>query len=427
MIKDIFKKIIIFKLTCIARLALRKYKPKIIAVSGSVGKTSTKDGVFTILSPFLDIRKSQKSYNGEIGVPLSILNLPNKWNSVFGWIQNCFDGLLLVLTPHHYPKYLVLEVGADKPGEVSGIARFIKPDYAIITRLPDVPAHVEFFENAEAVNEEDKLLAKYTKKDGILILNHDDRAVLSMRDQYPQKSYTYGVSKDADLFISSFSLEKKNNHFVLHAALTYKKESVHIDIPDMISETQCSALLPGILIGLLEGISLSDLVSNMKKSEDTKGRLYVMEGIQESVLIDDTYNSSPVAVMNSLSVLKGIPETKRKIAVLGDMLELGTHTEEEHRKIGFYAAKHVDFLVAVGIRSKFTHDEAQKAGIKNSRWFETSVEAGEFLKDEIKKGDTILLKGSQSIRMEKAVELLMQNPELKRDLLVRQDEEWDKR
>jgi UDP-N-acetylmuramyl pentapeptide synthase len=335
--KNIFKKFIISILTLEARLVLKKYKPVVIAVSGSVGKTSTKDALYTVLSPFVDIRKSQKSFNGEIGVPLSILGLDNKWGSVSGWISNCLKGLKLIFLPMAYPKYLVLEVGADKPGEVENTAKIIRPDFCVITRLPDVPVHVEFFKDIEAVNEEDKMLAKYTKKDGVLVLNHDDKRILQIQDEKPtQKIYTYGESHDATIHLSSPHLEYRENKLVFSTGISYNNQTFYKDTIGILAKTQVTAFLPGIMIGLHLGFSLEELVEHIQQSEDTKGRLNPIAGVSDSLIIDDTYNSSPVAVENALVVLSTIPESKRKIAVLGDMLELGTYTEQEHRKVDMY-------------------------------------------------------------------------------------------
>lgn len=123
---------------------VRKYKPRIVAVTGSVGKTSTKDAIFAVLADNQHVRKSDKSFNSEIGLPLTILGCPNAWNNPLRWLQNIFDGFLLLVLPSRYPAWLVLEVGADRPGDISGVAKWLPVDVAVITRLPEVPVHVEF-------------------------------------------------------------------------------------------------------------------------------------------------------------------------------------------------------------------------------------------------------------------------------------------
>src|SRR3989338_6307107 len=158
------KKVISFILKSEARLALRKYKPRIIAITGSVGKTSTKDAVYTALSRFYSCRKSQKSQNSEIGVPLTILDIPNASRSFFGWLKNIINGLVLVLLPHYYPEWLVLEIGADTPHDIEKISRWVKPDVVVVTRLSKVPVHVEFFASPEALFKEKANLVKTLKQ-----------------------------------------------------------------------------------------------------------------------------------------------------------------------------------------------------------------------------------------------------------------------
>ena len=150
--KNIFKKIIVTILTWEAKMVLRRYKPKIIAITGSVGKTSTKDAIFTVLSKFKIVRKSEKSFNSEIGLPLTIIGCPNGWSNPWTWIENIFIGLTLILWKHSYPEYLVLEVGVGKPGDIKkNVAPWLAPDIVVITRFPDKPVHVEFFHNVEAI------------------------------------------------------------------------------------------------------------------------------------------------------------------------------------------------------------------------------------------------------------------------------------
>lgn len=425
--KEIIKKSIVFLLTKEAQCALKKHKPKVIAITGSVGKTSAKDSTYTILEPFFDsIRKSEKSFNSNVGVPLSILGLPNAWGNIFGWIVNICNGFL-GLFKKEFPNPIILEVGADHKNDISSIASWLRPDYAVLTRLPKVPVHIEFFSSRDEVVEEKKSLLRYVKNTGVIILNADDEEVFALKDNYTQKVLTYGVHPDADLRMTDIRVQKKDDTYEFCCNILYKENKKSISVSGLISETQIMSALPGILIGLEEHLSFDELTERISLLKPTPGRLSLVPGIHSSILIDDTYNSSPTAVAQALSVLKSLPESKRRIAMLGDMLELGKYTEDEHRKAGRYSVKCVDMLITVGIRSKFTQEEAQKSGLKNSFWFDTSEHAGEFLFNQIKKGDVILLKGSQSIRMEHAAKILMADPNNAKKILVRQDEEWQKR
>ncbi len=413
-------------LTLEAKCALRLKKPIIIAVTGSVGKTTTKDAMYKILSPHVSVRKTQKSYNSDFGIPLSILNLANSWGNIFGWLENIVTGFGELFNKE-FPKYLVLEIGADHPGDISKPASWIKPKYSVFTRLPEVPVHIEFFESKEEVIKEKQSLALHTQKDGVLILNHDDPLVLSMREKFPQKSVTYGTHRDATLSLLEFHIEKKDGSIFGTGTLVYKDQSYPFSLPRVIAQTHILGALPGILVMLEEGYTFEKAVIGLQSLEVTNGRLSVLKGIQESVLIDDTYNSSPVAVVNALETLKSFPEAKRRIAVLGDMMELGVYAEEEHRKIGQFAPSCVDVLITIGPRSKFTHEEATKSGVREARWFDASEHAGEFIKDFLKAGDHVLFKGSQSIRVERALKMCMADEKDIETYLVRQDKEWLKR
>ena len=144
--KDTFKKIIVKILKIESKLVLAKYKPKVIAITGSVGKTSTKDAVYAVVSEFAYVRRSEKSYNSQIGLPLTILGIPNGWSDPLVWFSNILKGFWLVVWPHKYPEWLVLEVGVGKPGDMKEITSWLSTDVVIITAIGDTPSHIEFFD-----------------------------------------------------------------------------------------------------------------------------------------------------------------------------------------------------------------------------------------------------------------------------------------
>ena len=176
--KNTFKKIVSKILIFESRLVLRKYKPKIIAITGSVGKTSTKDTVYAVLSTFAKVRKSDKSYNSEIGLPLTILGVPNGWNDPVRWILNILKGAWLIIWTHKYPEWLVLEVGVGKPGDMKKTASWLRTDAVIITTMGTTPVHIEFFNSFKHLVEEKSGLIKTLRPDGLLVLNKDDEAVV---------------------------------------------------------------------------------------------------------------------------------------------------------------------------------------------------------------------------------------------------------
>ena len=165
--KSFLKTIITSILTVEARLVLWKYKPKIVAVTGSVGKTSTKDAIYTILKHHGIVRKSQKSFNSEIGIPLTILNCDNGWSNPFIWSKNIIEGLLLLLLPNKYPEILVLEVGADRPGDIKKVSQWLKPDVVVFTAIGKTPVHVEYFSSTDELVSEKANLVRALKPDGV--------------------------------------------------------------------------------------------------------------------------------------------------------------------------------------------------------------------------------------------------------------------
>lgn len=427
--KNFLKKIIIAIIQIEARLVLLKYKSKIIAVTGSVGKTSTKDAIYTVLSTKYFVRKSQKSFNSEIGVPLTILGLPNAWNNIHLWTKNILEGIARIVIPHKYPEWLVLEIGADHPGDIEKITKWIKPDVAVVTRLSDVPVHVEFFDSPEAVRQEKAFLAKAVKKSGTVILNADDKLVSSFQSFIKTKILTYGLEQPATVKANNYKIEYEDQK---PAGISFKVDvnglTVPISFRGSVGRQNVYTTIAALSVCSALNIDLEKAGISLSKHETPPGRMRLIEGINNSTIIDDTYNSSPVAAKEALTTLKEINPRGRKIAILGDMLELGKFTADEHYKVGVIAKDCADELYTVGARSRkaceATGDRANNFVCKN---FDDSKELAKFIGQTIKDGDVILVKGSQGMRMERIVEALMKKPELKSNLLVRQDEEWARR
>lgn len=430
-IKKIFKKIIVTILTWQAKLVLARYKPKIIAITGSVGKTSTKDAIYTVLSKFKSVRKSEKSFNSEIGLPLTILGIPNGWDNVWTWLENIAKGFYLILVRQSYPEYLVLEVGVGKPGDMKkNVTPWLHPDIVVITRFPDKPVHVEFFGSVEKIIEEKSALAYAVKPDGLLILNHDDEKVYALHNKAKSRTISYGANDNATYHATYMSyLEKTTDDTKVPAGISFKLEyngnTFPVLLPHIIGMHYMESVLPAIACANELGCDLLASINAIKEYVTPSGRLSFIEGIHDSIIIDDTYNSSPLAAHSAIKVLNDI-SSKRKIAVLGDMLELGKFTEEEHRLLGEYSSTVVDVLITVGPRAKFIAIGAVDKGFSKRKvyHFDLSMDAGAFLQGFLKKGDCVLLKGSQGVRLERAVEAIMAHPEMKAKLLCRQEKEW---
>ncbi|MBC7836491.1 UDP-N-acetylmuramoyl-tripeptide--D-alanyl-D-alanine ligase [Acetobacteraceae bacterium] len=431
--KSFLKKIIVTLLTLEARAVVRKYNPRIVAVTGSVGKTSAKDAIYCVLAHSAYVRKSQKSFNSEVGLPLTILGRPNAWSNPLLWIENLFDGLSLLILPARYPEWLVLEVGADRPGDIRSVSKWLPVDVAVITRLPEIPVHVEFFNTVEDIVEEKASLISALKNEGSLVLYEDDERVRSLTSRASTANIvTFGTSADADVSVSDLKIlyeEGKHKHALgMHARLRIGTQVAPIEVLGTLGTHSLLPLLAGAAVGKALGKDLPEILEALKAYTPPQGRMRIIEGIKETTLIDDTYNSSPAAVAAALEALK-LTGGRRKIAVMGDMLELGRHSAPEHKKAGVHAAKVADILITIGFRARDMAQGALDEGMKDTNvfQFEDARRAGAELQNMLKEGDVVLIKGSQSIRMERTVEELMAHPEQAKDLLVRQDEEWRKR
>ncbi len=420
-LKKILNNILIWE----AKAVLLRYQPKIIAITGSVGKTSTKDAIFTALSGLTHVRKSEKSFNSEFSVPLSVLGLPNVWNSWWRWIENIFLGFWLVVFPHKYPEWLVLEVGTDRPGDISSITQWLKPNVTVLTRLPLIPVHVEFFESAEHVIQEKLALVRTLREGGILIGNADDERIALTLREYNGPSRGYGFLERAQIKGNILSRGENGISFAIDTG----DEQITQDFPYLISDTQITAVLAAFSVADALGFNRREVLANLSGFRTPPGRLSLIEGKNQSVIIDDSYNASPEAMEAALKLLDNLKAPGRKIAVLGDMLELGKFTEEAHHTVGEHAAKVVKHLITVGVRAKGIAESAYMHGMtaQNVAEYQGSREAGRALASILEPGDLILVKGSQGVRLERAVEELMAHPEHKEKLLVRQEEEWKKK
>ena len=428
--RNILKKIIIEILTIEAKIVLKRYKPKIIAVTGSVGKTSTKDAIYTALCEPLSIRKNQKSFNSEIGVPLTILGLENAWGNPLKWIANILQGAWICTWPHKYPKWLVLEVGADRPHDIESIVKWVIPDIAVVTRIPEVPVHVEYFKDSETLLEEKAFLLKALRPDGVAILNADDERVLSLGKYVKGTVVHYGIEKPAKIQGDGYELMYEGNDVAgIQFRISYDSNVIPVVLKGVIGVQHVYPVLAAAAVGLTLKLPLVKLTESFLKHEYPRARMNLIKGINNSIIIDDTYNSSPVALEYALLALKDVQAKGRKIAVLGDMLDLGSFSAESHKNMGKLAASCADMVFTVGVRARDIKDFAIAGGVapEMARSFSSSNEAGRELKEFVNDGDVILVKGSQGMRMEKAVAEIVADKENIKSMLVRQEKEWEAR
>jgi UDP-N-acetylmuramoyl-tripeptide--D-alanyl-D-alanine ligase len=428
--KNVLKKVVVAVLTFEAKVLLNRTKPTIIAITGSVGKTSTKDAIFTVLKNHKKTRKSQKSFNSEIGVPLSILGLPNGWDNPFSWFKNFFDGFIIAFFSRNYPEVLVLECGVDRPGDMANLTKWMKPDIVVMTRLPDVPAHVEYFVTPEAVVAEKMELLKALKPNGVFVYNHDDMKLQEAALATRQQAIGFSRYLPTHFMASADAIVYHNDEPVGSTfTLTHLNEQTPIKVMGSIGMQNAYIVAAAAAVASQFDIGLDSVAAAMLEHAAPAGRMRMIPGIKGSLIIDDTYNSSPVAVEAALTSLSEIRGAKRKIAVIGDMLELGQFSSRAHEKIGEQVPKCADMLVTVGVRARKTAETAVEFGMheKYVLQYDDAVKAGRELQNMIQPGDVILIKASQGVRAEKIVEEIMAHPEQAPNLLVRQDSSWKQR
>ncbi len=429
--KNWFKKTVTIWLTLAARTVLRRYQPRLVGITGSVGKTTTKEMVALVLSERYTVRASEKSYNSEIGLPLTVLGLPNAWSSVGGWLINLIRAWWLALGPRQvYPAVLVLEVGLDRPGDIQRVIAWAKFSAVVFTRLPSTPVHVEFFASVADLVAEKLLLAQAVLPNGAVIINADDPTQTPERILTPAVPISYGFRMGADYQVGEPTfIWSEDKPPAMRAELRAGSFVAPVIVPGLVAREQWSLVAAAFAVAGRFAVPLEEVVQAFKHYSGPPGRLKLLAGIKQSLIIDDSYNSSPAALEAALEAIKSLPTGRRRIAVLGDMLELGEFTAAAHEAAGAQAARACDVIVGVGLRAKFLLESVAARRVKpeNIHHFVDASAAGEWLQNEIRAGDIILVKGSQATRLEKVVEEIMAEPDRASELLVRQDAEWKKR
>lgn len=415
-------------LAALARGILQKYAPTVVMVTGSVGKTSTKDATAAALSTQFNVRASEKSYNSEFGVPLTIIGAKNAWSNPLAWLKVFQEALALIMLPSHYPKLLVLEVGADRPGDLARILRIATPDAVIVTKLPEVPVHVEAYPTPEAVREEEFAPAYALTPGAPLIISSDDPFSQELSRPLPVTLTTYGTTASSDVRIDDAQLLLDEGFPAgMKATLSYEDAQYTLEVRGALGRQQLYAPAAAFAVAVALTGDPEAALAGLAAYVPPPGRSRILRGHAGAVLIDDSYNASPLAVIEALGALALLPG-KRRIAVLGDMLELGRYSRQEHERIGKIAAESSDVVVAVGPRACAIAEAARAAGMPedSALMFDTSYAAADTLREMVGEGDVVLVKGSQSIRMERVVERLLDDPK-DAALLVRQDKEWKRR
>ena len=323
------KKILQKLLAFLARRILAKYRPRVIGITGSVGKTSTKEAVYAVLAPYFRVRRNIKNYNNEICLPLTIIGAEVGGKSIFKWFGIFARAVRLLIFPAEYPEFLILEMGADRPGDIKYLADLVRPEIGIVTAV--APAHTEFFGDLAGVAEEKSALIRVLPKNGVAILNYDDELTRTMRDKAKCRTMFYGFDGTAEMRVVESAIhfhpaiQGEENFCGINLKFVFGGATVPIFLSGVLGRGQVYAALAAGAAGLSLGLNLVQISEALMSYRPPPGRMNVLPGIKGTTIIDDTYNASPRSVAAALEVLKSITkdEGAKFYAVLGDMLELG--------------------------------------------------------------------------------------------------------
>ncbi len=420
--KNIFRGYVLWLLRKMAKHRLKKFKGKIIAVTGSVGKTSTKEAIFKVLNTQFKVKRSKKSMNSDFGMLLTILDINTGFSSATKWLWYLGKAFLNSLT-RDYSEILLLEMGVDKPGDMDFLLDIIKPDIAVFTNV--FPVHLaegQFDSVDEVFNEKSKLINSL-KEGGTAVLNIDNEDILKLSKRCPKRRVlTYGVNKDALYRIGRVDMSVDGiKYSIFHKDKRIVVESL------LLGDYQSYILTPAYICAEALGMEPEQILHVLGDFQLPPGRMNPIDGIDNIKILDSSYNSSPEALISALGVLGDVAEGRRRVAVLGQMNELGEKSEELHLAVGKVVPKYADVLISVAGDAKYLAQVAVEKGMseKNVHFFNNVKEAIDFYKTEIKENDLVLVKGSQNrVRLERFVKEFMLNPEDAKELLVRQDKEW---
>jgi UDP-N-acetylmuramoyl-tripeptide--D-alanyl-D-alanine ligase len=401
---------------------LEKYDPLVVGITGSVGKSTTKEAIYNVLSEKFFVRRNVSNYNNELGLPLSITGL-KKPVGVLNWLIFCFNSGSELKKMKDFPTHLVLEMGADKKGDIAHLCALVKPMIGVITNVGE--SHMEFLGSKKGIMIEKRALIESLPKNGRAVLNFDDELVMKMKTKSKAKIMTYGLKKGSDVSAQNISIKPNGTSF----KLSYNGSIIPVKIK-LLGLGAVRAALAATAVGLAVDMDIIHIVEGLKKWQSLPGRMNLIAGKNNMVIIDDSYNaSSRESIISGIESLKRMTVNSRKVAVLGSMWEMGAATEEGHREVGKRAARYFDIIIAVEENAKYYKEGALVAGMAENDIliFSTTDELLLVLEKYLQPGDLVYVKGSQGKnRLEKVVYKLMKDKHRAKDILVRQSAEWQK-
>ena len=346
----------------------------LIGITGSAGKTTTKEMIATLIATERRTHKSWGNFNNQIGAPLCLDNVPDD------------------------AEVVVSEMGMNHKGEIAQIAGLMRPDIGVYTNI--APVHIEFFGTIEKIAEAKRELLENLREGGTVVVNNDNEHVVRISRDYAGPKVTYGIDHDAD-----FRAVNIRERGLLGTRFVVDGREFELALP---GRHNLENLLAAIATARTVGISWDGIargIANVKPAYH-RGVIVAWRG---ATIYDDTYNSNPYALRRALELMMQAETEGRRIAVIGDMLELGEQETQFHRDAGRAIPKSIDVIAGVGKRTKALLDGAREAGLANLHHFDDAHSAGEFLKNEIREGDLVLIKGSRGVGLDKIVTMLEEN------------------
>jgi UDP-N-acetylmuramyl pentapeptide synthase len=411
------------------RRRLKAEDPFVIGVTGSVGKTSTKEAIATTFETAgKPVVKTIGNMATDTGVPLSLLGFTEQVNSVSGWLRVLKRASSAKFVKPTERPYWVIEYSSDKPGDLAFLGKRIPIDIAVFTS--GGPVHLEYYKTQEGVIAELADFLKYLQPSGSVIVNGDDIFLKDM--QWPEGTLTFGVAaltksqQSVDLRAKVISIESAGMHCEFYSDKKDSQKNFTTTVA-VVGKQQLVPLVAAVLVGMKEGLSLANLKKGLEAYQIPAGRGRLIAGIKDMTIVDDTANASPEAAVAGVAMLKPWAKGRRTVAILGTMNELGESALEAHEEVAIAAAKSVDFLVALGIYSTEMLIAAKKAGMPSHRMlaFVTPEQLFSQLEQVVERNDIIYVKASQNgMRLERLVKQLMAKPEQAEHLLVRQSASW---
>jgi len=413
------KNIVLFLVEFQTKRFLRKHEPKIVAVTGSVGKTSTKLAIATVLSTHYKVLYQEGNYNVDVSVPMTIFDLPMpplaKLKSPFEWLKQLWymERKIHLKFPFDI---IVLELGTDKPGDVVHFRKYLRPTIGVVTAV--TPEHMEFFKTIDAVAQEELSIATFSE---LIVINRDDIDETFARYVNNSNIDTYGTSGVAEYHYLIEDFEAGSGFAGKFVSPEFGEQQVVLKLA---GEHNVKAAVAAGVVGIKLGLTQPEIVAGLNAIRPVKGRMNILKGLLDSTIIDDTYNSSPTAAVAALQTLYLFP-SKQKIAILGSMNELGGYSQKAHEEVGSVCDPTLlDWVVTIGDEAeKFLAPAAAKRGCQ-IRSFKSPYEAGAFVHSVLHPHATILAKGSQNgVFAEEAIKILLHETE-EENQIVRKGPDW---